>query len=35
VKPVETCHLVFHELTMRKVVICALVSSLVAASGCL
>ena len=30
VKPAETCHLVFHALTMRKIVICALVSSFLA-----
>ena len=34
VKPAETCHLVFHVLTLRKIVICALVSSFVAVSGC-
>jgi hypothetical protein len=33
-KPAETCHLVFHVLTVRKIVICALVSSFVAVSGC-
>jgi hypothetical protein len=33
-KPVETCPLVFHVLTVRKIVICAPVSSFVAVSGC-
>jgi hypothetical protein len=34
VKPVETYHLIFHALTLRKIVIRALVSSFVAVSGC-
>jgi hypothetical protein len=33
-KPAETCYLLFYILTMRKIVICAPVSSFVAVSGC-
>jgi hypothetical protein len=33
-KPLETYYLVFRVLTVRKIVICAPVNSLVAVSGC-